>query len=221
MTAGSHPPQRSISFQDTSYGRRSFGRPKSGNIAVLSPHPPVIGPHAPADRAVVILGFPDRGSPDLAASVVVLRREGLNANLYYRWSKEFLEAGKKRLVGDTTREARRMVHGPLVHHARGPAHGSPVRHSSACNPFIRRTKASIEQPEAPAARSSTAHEDELVVSQGAGGRQRHVVGGPLPVQFPNGYRAQLQRRLPWGMARRSSGPPRGAVTRRLRLGRRP
>ena len=26
-------------------------------------------------------------------------------NLYYRWSKEFLEAGKKRLVGDTTREA--------------------------------------------------------------------------------------------------------------------
>ena len=26
-------------------------------------------------------------------------------NLYYRWSKEFLEAGKKRLVGDTSREA--------------------------------------------------------------------------------------------------------------------
>ena len=26
-------------------------------------------------------------------------------NLYYRWSKEFLEAGKKRLLGDTTREA--------------------------------------------------------------------------------------------------------------------
>ena len=33
------------------------------------------------------------------------RREGLAPNLYYRWSKEFLEAGKKRLVGDTTREA--------------------------------------------------------------------------------------------------------------------
>ena len=29
----------------------------------------------------------------------------LNPNLYYRWSKEFLEAGKKRLVGDTTRDA--------------------------------------------------------------------------------------------------------------------
>ena len=33
------------------------------------------------------------------------RREGINANVYYRWSKEFLEAGKKRLAGDTVREA--------------------------------------------------------------------------------------------------------------------
>lgn len=33
------------------------------------------------------------------------RREGLNPNQYYRWSKEFLEAGKKRLQGDTAREA--------------------------------------------------------------------------------------------------------------------
>jgi transposase len=33
------------------------------------------------------------------------RREGINANVYYRWSKEFLEAGKKRLACDTVREA--------------------------------------------------------------------------------------------------------------------
>ena len=33
------------------------------------------------------------------------RREGINSNLYYRWSKQFLEAGKKRLNGDTEREA--------------------------------------------------------------------------------------------------------------------
>jgi transposase len=32
-------------------------------------------------------------------------REGLNPNLYYRWSKEFLEAGKSRLQGDTQRQA--------------------------------------------------------------------------------------------------------------------
>jgi len=33
------------------------------------------------------------------------RREGIAANLYYTWSKEFLEAGKERLVGDTARQA--------------------------------------------------------------------------------------------------------------------
>ncbi len=33
------------------------------------------------------------------------RREGISENLYYRWSKEFLEAGKQRLAGDIKREA--------------------------------------------------------------------------------------------------------------------
>ena len=33
------------------------------------------------------------------------RREGLGSNIYYRWSKDFLEAGKKRLAGDAVREA--------------------------------------------------------------------------------------------------------------------
>ena len=43
-----------------------------------------------------------RGEESIAA---LCRREGLAPNLYYRWSKEFLEAGKKRLLGDTKREA--------------------------------------------------------------------------------------------------------------------
>ena len=34
-----------------------------------------------------------------------MRREGIAQNLYYRWSKDFLEAGKKRLAGDTARAA--------------------------------------------------------------------------------------------------------------------
>ena len=33
------------------------------------------------------------------------RREGIHPNIFYKWSKEFLEAGKKRLQGDTAREA--------------------------------------------------------------------------------------------------------------------
>ena len=43
-----------------------------------------------------------RGEESIAA---LCRREGIAANLYYRWSKEFLEAGMKRLLGDTQREA--------------------------------------------------------------------------------------------------------------------
>lgn len=33
------------------------------------------------------------------------RREGIAESLYYSWSKEFLEAGKRRLSGDTARQA--------------------------------------------------------------------------------------------------------------------
>ena len=33
------------------------------------------------------------------------RKEGISQSLYYSWSKEFLEAGKKRLAGDTARAA--------------------------------------------------------------------------------------------------------------------
>jgi transposase len=43
-----------------------------------------------------------RGEESIAS---ICRREGINPNLYYRWSKDFLEAGKKRLNGDTVREA--------------------------------------------------------------------------------------------------------------------
>jgi len=40
------------------------------------------------------------------ASIAELcRREGIAESLYYSWSKEFLEAGKRRLSGDTARTA--------------------------------------------------------------------------------------------------------------------
>ena len=43
-----------------------------------------------------------RGEESIAA---LCRREGIAESLYYNWSKEFLEAGKKRLAGDTARAA--------------------------------------------------------------------------------------------------------------------
>jgi transposase len=49
---------------------------------------------------IVLSGL--RGEDSIAE---LCRREGIAQNLYYRWSKEFLEAGKKRLAGDTARAA--------------------------------------------------------------------------------------------------------------------
>ena len=43
-----------------------------------------------------------RGEESIAA---LCRREGIAESLYYNWSKEFLEAGKKRLADDTARAA--------------------------------------------------------------------------------------------------------------------
>ena len=43
-----------------------------------------------------------RGEDSIAE---LCRREGIAQNLYYRWSRDFLEAGKKRLAGDTARAA--------------------------------------------------------------------------------------------------------------------
>jgi transposase len=51
-------------------------------------------------RRIVLEGL--RGEYSIAE---LCRREGIAQSLYYKWSKEFLEAGKKRLAGDTERQA--------------------------------------------------------------------------------------------------------------------
>ena len=43
-----------------------------------------------------------RGEESIAE---LCRQEGIAQGLYYKWSKDFLEAGKKRLAGDITRQA--------------------------------------------------------------------------------------------------------------------
>jgi transposase len=49
---------------------------------------------------IVLAGL--RGEESIAA---LCRREGIAESLYYKWSKEFLEAGKRQLSGDTERQA--------------------------------------------------------------------------------------------------------------------
>ena len=57
--------------------------------------------HATEEKIRIVLeGL--RGEYSIAE---LCRREGIAQSLYYSWSKEFLEAGKKRLAGDTARQA--------------------------------------------------------------------------------------------------------------------
>ena len=58
--------------------------------------------HFSAEEKIRVVLDGLRGEDSIAE---LCRREGIVENLYYRWSKEFLEAGKKRLAGDTARAA--------------------------------------------------------------------------------------------------------------------
>ena len=49
---------------------------------------------------IVLSGL--RGDDSIAE---LCRQEGIAQSQYYSWSKDFMEAGKKRLAGDTEREA--------------------------------------------------------------------------------------------------------------------
>jgi transposase len=58
--------------------------------------------HFSAEEKIRVVLDGLRGEDSIAE---LCRREGIVQNLYYRWSKEFLEAGKKRLAGDGARAA--------------------------------------------------------------------------------------------------------------------
>jgi len=58
--------------------------------------------HYSAEEKIRIVLDGLRGESSIAE---LCRREGIAEGLYYSWSKEFLEAGKRRLAGDTARAA--------------------------------------------------------------------------------------------------------------------
>jgi transposase len=58
--------------------------------------------HFSAEEKIRIVLDGLRGEESIAE---ICRREGIASSMYYGWSKEFLEAGKKRLAGDTARAA--------------------------------------------------------------------------------------------------------------------
>ena len=71
--------------------------------------------HHPAEDKIRVVLEGLRGEEGIAA---LCRREGIAESLYYAWSKEFLEAGKRRLAGDTARAATTDEVKALRHEAR-------------------------------------------------------------------------------------------------------
>jgi len=55
-----------------------------------------------SEQKILIVMEALRGEEPVAA---ICRKHGIAESMFYKWNKEFLEAGKKRLAGDTTREA--------------------------------------------------------------------------------------------------------------------
>jgi transposase len=55
-----------------------------------------------AEQKIMIVMVALLGEDSIAA---ICRKHGIADSVFYKWNKEFLEAGKKRLAGNTTREA--------------------------------------------------------------------------------------------------------------------
>ena len=58
--------------------------------------------HYSSEEKIRIVSDGLRGEDSIAE---LCRREGISQGIYYKWSKDFMEAGKKRLAGDTARTA--------------------------------------------------------------------------------------------------------------------
>jgi transposase len=55
-----------------------------------------------SEQKILIVMEALRGEESVAA---ICRKHGIAESMFYKWNKEFMEAGKKRLAGDTAREA--------------------------------------------------------------------------------------------------------------------
>jgi len=82
--------------------RQKSGIPKATAERVVKDIRRKTRKHHSAEEKIRIVLEGLRGEESIAE---LCRREGIAASLYYSWSKEFLEAGKRRLAGDTARQA--------------------------------------------------------------------------------------------------------------------
>jgi transposase len=82
--------------------RQKSGRLESSSERIVKNIRRATRKHYSAEEKIRIVLDGLRGEHSIAE---LCRREGIAEGLYYSWSKEFLEAGKRRLAGDTARAA--------------------------------------------------------------------------------------------------------------------
>jgi len=82
--------------------RQKSGTPETPSERIVRDIRRATRKHHSAEEKIRIVLEGLRGEHSIAE---ICRREGLAESLYYSWSKEFLEAGKRRLAGDTARAA--------------------------------------------------------------------------------------------------------------------
>lgn len=82
--------------------RRKSGTPETSPGRIVKDIRRATRKHRSPEEKIRIVLEGLRGEYSIAE---LCRREGIAEGLYYSWSKEFLEAGKRRLAGDTAREA--------------------------------------------------------------------------------------------------------------------
>ena len=131
-----------------------------------------------------------RGEESIAE---LCRREGIVQNLYYRWSKDFLEAGKKRLAGDTARAPSDEVKDPASRGQRaegGRGRADPRESSSGDDGTSRPRTRSASFRGGPARRGE--HRRAVPARRGIVQEPRHyplVEGLPGGGQEAEGWRA--------------------------------
>ncbi len=82
--------------------RQKSGTPMTPSERIVKDIRRATRKHHSAEEKIRIVLDGLRGEYSIAE---LCRREGIAESLYYSWSKEFLEAGKRRLAGDTSRAA--------------------------------------------------------------------------------------------------------------------
>ena len=82
--------------------RQTTGTRKSLGEKIVRDIKRAIGKQYPSEEKIRIVLGGLRGEDGIAE---VCRRKSVSQGVYYKWSKDFMEAGKKRLAGDTARAA--------------------------------------------------------------------------------------------------------------------